>query len=68
MEINTYRLNSLEEPTDEQLCAIMEQVAIAGRESAHRAKLELERRMNLVVKTLEEYKAGLNTKKHDNNE
>ena len=27
MELNTYRLNSLEEPTDAQLHALMEQVA-----------------------------------------
>ncbi len=32
MELNTYRLNSLEEPTDAQLHALMEQVAMSARE------------------------------------
>ena len=34
MELNTYRLNSLEEPTDAQLHALMEQVAMSARESS----------------------------------
>ena len=28
MKLNTYRLSSLEDPTDEQLHALMEQVAV----------------------------------------
>lgn len=31
MKLNTYRLTSLEEPTEEQLHALMEQVVIAAR-------------------------------------
>lgn len=30
MKLNTYRLSSLEDPTDEQLHALMEQVAVGG--------------------------------------
>lgn len=41
MKSETYRLNSLEDPTDEQLYALMEQVAIATRESSLRAEMEL---------------------------
>ena len=41
MKLNTYRLTSLEEPTEEQLHALMEQVAIAARESSRRAKIEM---------------------------
>ena len=40
MELNTYRLNSLEEPTDAQLHALMEQVAMSARESSRHAELE----------------------------
>ncbi len=39
MELNTYRLNSLEEPTDAQLHALMEQVAMSARESSRHAEL-----------------------------
>ena len=42
MKLNTYRLSSLEDPTDEQLHALMEQVAVAARESSRKAKRELE--------------------------
>lgn len=42
--LRTYRLTSLEEPTDEMLHAIMEKVAIAARESSVRAE-EAKRRM-----------------------
>lgn len=38
MKLNTYRLSSLEDPTDEQLHALMEQVAVAARESSRKAK------------------------------
>ena len=41
MKLNTYRLSSLEDPTDEQLHALMEQVAVAARESSRKAKREL---------------------------
>lgn len=45
MELNTYRLNSLEEPTDAQLHALMEQVAMSARESSRHAELELKHRI-----------------------
>ena len=50
MKLNTYRLSSLEDPTDEQLHALMEQVAVAARESSRKAKRELERRMQEKLK------------------
>ena len=55
MKLNTYRLSSLEDPTDEQLHALMEQVAVAARES--KAKRELERRMQEVREKLKAYRA-----------
>ena len=36
----------MEEPTDEQLHVLMEQVGIAAHESSRRAELELKRRMS----------------------
>jgi len=44
-ELKSYRLNSMEEPTDEQLEALMAQVGEDARESSRRAQAELERRM-----------------------
>lgn len=35
-ELHSYRLSSMEEPTDEQLYALMEQVGEAARESSRR--------------------------------
>lgn len=43
-QLRSYRLTSLEEPTDEMLHAIMEKVAIAARRSSARAD-EAKRRM-----------------------
>ena len=43
-QLRSYRLTSLEEPTDEMLHAIMEKVAAAARESTKRAE-EAKRRM-----------------------
>ncbi len=57
MKPDTYRLNSLEEPTDEQLHALMEQVAIAARESSRKAEMELKRRMQEVKEKLKAYRA-----------
>lgn len=37
-ELRSYRLTSMEEPTDEMLHAIMEKVAIAARESSARSE------------------------------
>ena len=36
--LRSYRLTSMEEPTDEMLHAIMEKVAVAARESSARAE------------------------------
>ena len=44
-----YRLSSLEEPTDEQLAAIMEGVAEEARRSTARYNAELDRRMRAVA-------------------
>lgn len=44
-----YRLCSLEEPTDEQLQAVMEGVAEAARKSSALYKAELDRRMREVL-------------------
>ena len=60
MILNTYRLTSLEEPTEEQLHALMEQVAIAARESSRRAKIEMERRMQEIVQIVLKRKEGKN--------
>lgn len=57
MELNTYRLNSLEEPTDDQLHALMERVATVARESSRHAELELKRRMQAVKELLKVYRA-----------
>ena len=57
MELNTYRLNSLEEPTDAQLHALMEQVAMSARESSRHAELELKHRMQAVKELLKAYRS-----------
>ncbi|MDO4163554.1 MAG: hypothetical protein Q4D56_04100 [Bacteroides sp.] len=44
-DLKSYRLNSMEEPTDEQLQALMEQVAIEARKTSQKAEEELKRRM-----------------------
>ncbi len=56
-----YRLTSTEEPTDEMLQALMEDVAQAARESSAKAEAEKQRRLQAVVKEIEEWKstAGL---------
>ena len=41
-----YRLTSMEEPTDEMLQELMEDVAKAARESSARAEAELQRRLS----------------------
>lgn len=47
-ELQSYRLSSLEEPTDEMLQAIMEQVAESARQSSAHAKAEIRRRFDLI--------------------
>lgn len=44
-ELKSYRLTSMEDPTDEQLSALMAGVAEDARKSTRRAKEELRRRM-----------------------
>lgn len=50
MKLNSYRLNSMEEPSDELLHQLMEKVAIEARKSSHNAKMELKRRMKETAK------------------
>ena len=40
-QLRSYRLTSMEEPTDEMLHAIMEKVAVAARQSTARAEGEV---------------------------
>lgn len=47
-ELQSYRLTSLQEPTDEMLHAIMEQVAESARRSTAKFKAELHRRFELI--------------------
>lgn len=56
-----YRLTSNEEPTDEMLQALMEDVAQAARESSAKAEAEKKCRLQAVAKEIEEWKytAGL---------
>jgi predicted site-specific integrase-resolvase len=52
MKLNSYRLNSMEEPSDELLHQLMEKVAIEARKSSHNAKMELKRRMKETAKKI----------------
>ena len=47
-----YRLTSMEEPTDEMLKALMEEVAKAARESSARAETEKQRRFSEVLSAI----------------
>ena len=47
-ELTSYRLSSLQDPTDDMLYAIMEQVAQAARRSTERFQTELHRRFELI--------------------
>lgn len=51
-ELKSYRLTSMEEPSEEQLAALMEQVGEDARESARRAQAELKRRMSELRKVI----------------
>lgn len=44
-----YRLTSMEEPSDEMLQALMEDIGIAARESSGKAEAEKKRRMSEVA-------------------
>ncbi len=47
-----YRLTSMEDPTDEMLHALMEDVAKAARESSAKAETEKRRRLSEVAHTI----------------
>jgi len=56
MSIDTYKLTSTEEPTDEVLEALMEKVAQAARESNAKAEAEKRRRLQIVADEIKEWK------------
>ena len=56
--LKRYRLTSNEEPTDEMLHALMEDVAQAARESSAKAEAEKKRRLQAVAKEIEEWKSS----------
>lgn len=47
-ELRSYRLTSMEEPSDEMLHAIMEQVAESARRSTAKFQAELHRRFEVI--------------------
>lgn len=49
-------MSSLEDPTDERLYALMEQVAATARKSSLRTGVELKRRMQEVKEKLKIYR------------
>lgn len=51
-ELKSYRLTFMEEPSEEQLLALMEQVDETARESSKRAQTELRRRMAKLRNTM----------------
>lgn len=60
-EVNKkYRLNSMEEPTDEMLQELMEDVAKAARESSAKAEAEKQRRLQTVASEIEAWRKGTN--------
>ena len=60
-EVNKkYRLNSMEEPTDEMLQELMEDVAKAARESSAKAEAEKQRRLQIVASEIEAWRKGAN--------
>lgn len=55
---NKYRLTSMEEPTDEMLQALMEDVAQAARISSAKAEAEKRRRLSEVARTIATRRSG----------
>ncbi len=53
-----YRLTSIEDPTDEMLHALMEDVVAAARESSEKAKCEKQRRMRAVASEIKSWRDG----------
>lgn len=56
-ELRSYRLTSMEEPSDEMLHAIMEQVAEAARESTKRAEAVMQRMLEETIAKIKKQKA-----------
>lgn len=54
-----YRLTSNEEPTDEMLEALMEDVAQAARESSNKAETEKQRRLQAVANEMEKWRKSI---------
>ena len=54
------RLNSMEEPTDEMLQELMEDVAKAARESSAKAEAEKKRRLQSVANEIEAWRKSTN--------
>lgn len=50
--LKAYRLTSMEEPSEEQLTALMKQVGEDARESSRRAQAEMRRRMEELRKKI----------------
>ncbi len=55
-ELKSYRLNSMEEPTDEMLEAIMLGVQETARKTTAKAKAELDRRCEEAKRQIKEYR------------
>ncbi len=53
-----YRLTSMEEPTDEMLQALMEDVAEEARKSMTRAEAEKKRRLQAVADEISAWRAA----------
>ena len=60
-----YRLNSTEEPTDEMLQALMEDVAQAARESSAKAEAEKKKRLAETARIIASRRIHRNTVCHD---
>ena len=57
-----YRLTSMEEPTDEMLQDLMEDVAKAARESTAKAEAEKQRRLQIVADEVAAWKNSVSVK------
>ena len=60
-----YRLTSTEEPTDEMLQALMEDVAAAARESSAKAEAEKQRMLSEAAHVISIKRAQRNLTPHD---
>lgn len=52
MNITDYRLTSMEEPSDEMLHELMEQVAASARQSSAHAEYVLQEKMRATINTI----------------